>query len=212
MNKLNSKKSLTRFRSKHTKHLAELSRRIHFNNVEMECLVELYYKMIKHAGTTCMTRSQFYSMLSGVLEMHDSSLYHRMSYALDKSNPNVTLESFIAALSLFARGTFQERIDYCFRVYDVVGDGFIKRDNLMFLVRHGVYKHLKEEVQEAVKDYADRLMKKVDLDRDGMISFNDYSETVKKHPGLLEMMGICLPDPSAVYTFLFTFTSNLNKQ
>lgn len=209
---LTESKAQKRFQLIHSTRLADISRRVHFTHVEIESLVQIYLKMIQDAGTMSMMRLQFYSLLSGVLGMYDSFLFDRMSFALDRTSPNMSLETFISAMSLFARGTLQERIDYCFSVYDVVGEGFISRENLLYLLKFGVLKHLKEEVEEAVKDYADRLMKKVDLDRDGMISYSDFCETVKTHPGMLEMMGNCLPDRSSVYAFLYTFTSKLTKQ
>lgn len=205
-------KALTRFRNKHKLRLVELSRRIHFSADELDCLVQIYFKMIRNARTRIMTRLQFQAVLSGVLGMYDNFLFDRINYALDKTTQNVTLETFVCAMSLFARGTLQERIEYCYTVYDVLGEGYIKREQLMLLLKFGLFKHLKEEVEEAVKDYADRLIKKVDLDRDGLISFGDFCETVKTHPNLLEMMGNCLPDRSSVYTFLYTFTSSLSKQ
>lgn len=55
------------------------------------------------------------------------------------------------------------------------------------------------------------LTKKLDLDRDGKVSFNDYKESVLNQPMLLEALGKCLPSRENVKAFLTTFTSNIGK-
>lgn len=55
------------------------------------------------------------------------------------------------------------------------------------------------------------IIKKMDIDRDGRISFNDYRQSVLKDPVLLEVFGQCLPTRRDVHTFLTTFTHNLSK-
>lgn len=55
------------------------------------------------------------------------------------------------------------------------------------------------------------LTKKMDLDRDGKVSFNDYRESVLNQPMLLEALGKCLPSRINVHAFLTTFTYNVGK-
>ena len=44
-----------------------------------------------------------------------------------------------------------------------------------------------------VKDLVDMTMRKMDIDKDGRVSFQDFEETVKKEILLLEAFGPCLP-------------------
>ena len=48
-------------------------------------------------------------------------------------------------------------------------------------------------------------MKKMDLDKDGKISPDDFLATVKKEPLLLEAFGQCLPDENTVNQFITQF-------
>lgn len=50
------------------------------------------------------------------------------------------------------------------------------------------------------------LTKKMDIDRDGKISFQDYKQSVLRNPMLLEAFGSCLPSRHAINAFLNTFT------
>lgn len=42
----------------------------------------------------------------------------------------------------------------------------------------------------------DLLFKKFDLDKDGVISYEDYSTVVRQQPLLLEFLGTCMPEVS----------------
>lgn len=55
------------------------------------------------------------------------------------------------------------------------------------------------------------LMKKMDIDRDGWISFDDYRTTVLNYPILLEAFGRVLPDRLAIYAFETTFMKKVKK-
>lgn len=55
------------------------------------------------------------------------------------------------------------------------------------------------------------ITKKMDIDRDGKISFNDYKQSIMKQPMLLEVFGHCLPTRENVYTFMSTFARNPGK-
>lgn len=55
-------------------------------------------------------------------------------------------------------------------------------------------------------DFLDIIIKKIDHDRDGKISFEDYKKTVLKNHDMLEFLGPCLPNKNTVYKMLTTFT------
>lgn len=49
-----------------------------------------------------------------------------------------------------------------------------------------------EDPDEAVRDLSELALKKLDVDRDGKISFQDYKVAVLEEPLLLEAFGQCL--------------------
>lgn len=49
-----------------------------------------------------------------------------------------------------------------------------------------------EDPEEAVRDLSELVLKKLDVDRDGKISFQDYKVAITKEPLLLEAFGQCL--------------------
>lgn len=208
-------KAAVRFRNKHQTKIRELAKRVHFDAYELDIIVLIYFKLMEDLGPGAahISRHQFRSVLYQVFDMPDDYLIDRINVALDKGLTTfVTLETWTLAMSMFLRGTGEERMRYCFAAYDILGEGLIRRDQIIQLIKHSaVIKQQVEDVEEAVKDLADLLIKKLDLDLDGAISFRDYSATVLGQPLLLECFGHVLPDRAALNGFLTTFTHKIFK-
>lgn len=112
-------------------------------------------------------------------------------------------------MSIFLRGSLKQKIKYCFMVYDTAGKKVIRREQMIGLMKKFAYKHHEEDVDEAINDLVDIIIKKMDLDKDGVISFEDYNTSVQMEPMLLECFGQCLPDRTHVFSFLMTFTDKI---
>ena len=69
------------------------------------------------------------------------------------------------------------------------------------LVRQG----LEEDGDEGVKDLIEMTLKKMDVDKDGRVSFSDFETTVRNEPLMLEAFGTCLPTSRAGDQFLATY-------
>ena len=151
----------------------------------------------------------FSSMLHKVFGMADDSMIDKIFAALDGITGFVTLKTFVRAMSLFLRGSLKEKIVYCFKCYNLGGlqsNNKIHREHIMILLRNSVYKHQIEDVEEELKDLCEIILKKLDIDLDGVISLSDFKQSVEKQPLLLECFGQCLPDRKHCFAFLTTFT------
>lgn len=75
----------------------------------------------------------------------------------------------------------------------------------MLFFRNSLIKHPQDEdPDEGVKDFVDLVLKKMDYDRDGKVSFLDFKSAVTDEPLLLEAFGQCLPTDGSCKTFLLT--------
>lgn len=185
-----------------------------FNRVELYEIAIIYFKLQRDAG--CDLRQElpsksFSDVMHKAFGFADDSLVERIFSALDSITSSVPLRNWIGAMSLFLRGSLKEKIEFCFKVYDTSGKNIIRREQMLNLLRKFIYKHQEEDVDEAVKDLVDIMIKKMDHDKDGMISFEDYAKTVHDEPLMLECFGHCLPDRKHVYAFLVTFTDKIKK-
>lgn len=204
----------TRFRNKHARFMRQILKKTHFNATELECILLIYFKLQRENGDKYqyITRNQFRSIFYYCFNMPEDIMMERIFVALDKgTTPYVTIDTWVLSMSLFLRGTLDEKITYCFAVYDILGDGLIRRDNMITLLRRSVIKQQEEDVEEAVKDFVDLLLRRIDIDHDGAISFADYRQSILETPALLECLGNCLPDRESVYSFLTTFTDKISK-
>ncbi|KAG8323509.1 EF-hand calcium-binding domain-containing protein 1 [Homalodisca vitripennis] len=133
-------------------------------------------------------------------------LMDRIFCAFDRCNVGlIRLEEWVCGLSGFLRGSHEERTAFAFFVYDLNSDGFISREEMFHLLRNSLVKSPQDEdPDEGVRDLVELALRKMDYDRDGKISFQDFKNSVTDEPLLLEAFGQCLPADTACQTFLST--------
>lgn len=185
-----------------------------FTKDELTAIAIIYLKLQKDAGLDIKQElpiQSFLVVLHKAFGMPDETLFERMCSALAIKTTTVPLRIWIGAIALFLRSEIKQQIDYCFRVYDIAGKGEVRRENVVFFYKRCFYRHRVEEIDETVKDFTDIVIKKLDLDKDGIISFEDYTKSVESDFMLLECFGPCLPDRRHVHAFLMTFTDKLKQ-
>ncbi|XP_063238557.1 calaxin-like [Bacillus rossius redtenbacheri] len=84
---------------------------------------------------------------------------------------------------------------------------FISHDAVINALRQTLIKAPEGiRVEEFIRDMAFIVMRKLDVDRDGQVSLDDFHQTVEQQPLMLQCLGPCLPSNKAVGAFLATFT------
>ncbi|NXU52813.1 EFCB1 protein, partial [Turnix velox] len=176
------------------------------NKSEVECLIKLFNSLVAESSSRFATvgfdRNMFRDTLHNAFGMTDDMLMDRVFRAFDRDNDNrISVVEWVEGLSVFLRGTLEERIKYCFEVYDLNGDGYISRDEMFQMLKNSLVKEPSEEdPDEGIKDLVDIALKKmasnllIDHDHDGKISFMDFKKAVRDENLLLEAFGPCLPD------------------
>ncbi|CAH1102504.1 unnamed protein product [Psylliodes chrysocephalus] len=201
-----------------------------FSRKEIEALYRIYKKLITFNKTTPqgdvnptttsatvigkpptvsegIDRTVFREVLHNTFDiMTETIVMDRIFCVWDKHNCGlITIENWLKGLSLFLKGNIQDQILYCFAVYDLNADGFLTKDEMFQLLRNCLIKHPQEEdPDESVKDLVDIVIRKIDKDKDGKVSLEDYQKTVEEEPLLLEAFGKCLPSEESKMTFLTT--------
>jgi len=67
-------------------------------------------------------------------------------------------------MSVYLRGTIEEKIDFCFRVYDIDMNQEISRDEMYSLLSESIVKSPSEEDKdEAIRDLIEIVLKKIDV-------------------------------------------------
>ncbi|XP_058056082.1 calaxin-like [Anopheles bellator] len=199
-----------RFLSKVSVLVKRLRKSTHFTHQELELVLLIYYKMLKNdpdAAGGQISRQQLTTVFDTVFGITEPAVLRRIYAALGDggTGAHVAMETWAQLVSLYLCGSLEERIRYCYRVYDAQRDGHIRRDYLMVLLRDCVRQE--GGAEEAVRDLVDIIITRLDVDRDGAVSFDDYRQSVLGTPLLLECLGQALPDRSRVEAFAVTFLS-----
>ncbi|NXX13920.1 EFCB1 protein, partial [Podargus strigoides] len=172
----------------------------HFTKSEVECLVNLFDRLVAESSSRCaaggLGREAFQDSLHGAFGMADDMLRDRVFRTFDRDKDNcINVVEWVEGLSVFLRGTLEERIKYCFEVYDLNEDGYISKEEMFQMLKNSLLKHPSEEdPDEGIKDLVDIALKKMDYDHDGRLSFTDFEKVVRDENLLLEAFGPCLPD------------------
>ncbi|XP_033367736.1 EF-hand calcium-binding domain-containing protein 1 isoform X1 [Parus major] len=121
----------------------------------------------------------------------------------DRSNTgNITVVEWVEGLGVLLRGTLEEKMKYCFAIYDLNGDGYISREEMFQMLKNSLLiQPADEEPDEGVKDLVEIALKKMDYDHDGKLSFTDFEKAVREESLLLEAFGPCLPDIKSIIAF-----------
>ncbi|XP_045421345.1 EF-hand calcium-binding domain-containing protein 1-like [Lemur catta] len=171
-----------------------------FKKSEIECLIRLFHHLVGRTDGSCdnigLDRNTFRAILHSMFGMTDDMLMNRVFFAFDKDNDNrINVKEWVKGLSVFLRGTFEEKLKFCFEVYYLNGDGFISREEIFDILKNSLHQQSsEEETDEGIKELVDIILKKMDYDNDGKISFADFEKAVREDRLLLEVFGPCLPE------------------
>ena len=112
------------------------------------------------------------------LELANNPLVKRVIAVLDKNKDgSISFLEFVQGLnSLSAGSTNEEKLRFAFQIYDINNDGYISNGELFQVLKMMVGDNLNDvQLQQLV----DRTIIKADTDKDGKISFDEFSEMVK---------------------------------
>ncbi|CAI9741919.1 EF-hand calcium-binding domain-containing protein 1 [Octopus vulgaris] len=184
------------------KPIVELAKISHFSRYETNYLIKMY----QHYTDKKLDRIRFRDILLYIFGMTNDILMDRVFRAFDKDNDSwISIEEWIGGLSVFLRGNNEEKMAYCFDVYDLNGDGYISREEMFQMLKNCLIKQpTEEDPDEGIKDLVDMVLKKMDVDHDARLSFSDYRTSVIAEPLLIEAFGPCLPTEEQKELFMTT--------
>ncbi|XP_045459813.1 EF-hand calcium-binding domain-containing protein 1 [Melitaea cinxia] len=204
-----------------------LLRKTKFDKNELEALFTMYKRLVTSAQNTAPTSviGQPAAKIDGIDQntfrdvMHNTFDLVTEDVVLDRvwltwergangGEGALKFEAWARGLSVLLRGSDDEKMLHCFAVYDLNGDGFITRDEMFTLLKNSLLKQPgDEDPDEGVRDLVELVLRKMDIDKDGKLSYEDYKQAVEQEPLLLEAFGQCLPSRRHAVAFLKTLTN-----
>ncbi|KAK2830304.1 hypothetical protein Q5P01_018235 [Channa striata] len=167
----------------------------HFNKTEVECLIREFNVLMGEPTTLGKTvngldRGKFRTILHNNFGMTDDMIMDGVFRTFDKDNDSfVNMKEWIEGLSIFLRGTLDEKIKYCFHVYDLNGDKYISREEMFHMLKNSlITQPTEEDPDEGIKDLVEITLKKMDHDHDGRLSFGDFDKAVREENLCLKLL------------------------
>ncbi|XP_054746954.1 calaxin-like [Anastrepha obliqua] len=186
----------TRFGNIYHDLIKQMAKTTQFTENEVSSILMVYHKFVLANGSKAkqMTKKQFFHLFLVMFKIFDLQIIERilLHITLDMKK-EVDPVAWVRLFSVFMTNKLDQKIKFTFQIYNIHGTGFLNRE----IVTHAVEKFFvgedEDEVNELRSDMVDLLLKKFDVDKDGVISFDDYSQVVMKQPMLLEFLGKCFP-------------------
>lgn len=196
-----------RILKRHSNLTSKLVKATHFNSRQVEYLILLYYQILRDGNGLFMTDSQLEEIFNKSLNMTDQNILKLIFVVIKKkATTEILIEQWVGILSLFLFGTLEEHIAFCYSIYDSLGTGKISKETAFLFLRNSIYSNVISggHDEDSVRDLIDIIMQKLDADRDGKISFEDYRSSVIKNPAFMQFLGPCLPERQDVQKFINT--------
>ncbi|CAH2084922.1 unnamed protein product [Euphydryas editha] len=120
---------------------------------------------------------------------------HYVFNTLDQDRSGLlSFEEFVTGLSILSRGTLEEKLRWTFTLYDINGDGYITKEEMTEIVT-AIYDLMGKIVEpmiddEAVREKVERLFQKMDLNRDGVLTMDEFLDCCLRDEEITRSMGV----------------------
>ncbi|KAJ8025562.1 Kv channel-interacting protein 4 [Holothuria leucospilota] len=173
--------------------LDTLCRATKFNRKELQLM---YRGFKQECPSGVVNEETFKNIYSQFFPQGDSSRYaHFVFNSFDTDhNGSLTFEEFVSGLSILARGTVNEKLNWAFNLYDINGDGYITREEMLSVVQ-AIYDMMGKYSEPTAEDitpgeHVERVFQKMDINRDGVVSIEEFIDCCKKDETITRSMHV----------------------
>ena len=105
----------------------------------------------------------------------------------------IDFREFMISLSATSRGTLSQKLEWAFKVYDINGDGFISRDEMLeiFFAMHKMMNDHDLSAREGfenIEALVDDIIYRFDTNHDGKISMEEFVEGSQNNPTIMSKL------------------------
>jgi len=140
------------------------------------------FRKLDTDGSGTLTTDEF---VQNIPELSQNPLVERVIAIFDTDGDGeIDFEEFIKGISMFSvKGSYETKLRFCFKIYDIDKDGFISNGELFQVLKLMVGSNLKDmQLQQVV----DKTIIYADTDGDGKVSFEEFKAVVGGTPGLMD--------------------------
>ncbi|XP_005184380.1 calaxin-like [Musca domestica] len=187
----------TRFNNIYRDLIKQMSKQTQFTEMEVQSILMVYHKFVLANGPKArsMTVKQFNQLFSVLFKVYDLQIIERILLLITSDlKKEVDPVAWVRLFAVFMSHKLEERMKFTFQIYNVGNTGSLNREIVTLAVEKFFTGEDEDEVNELRSDMVELLFKKFDVDKDGVISYDDYATVVSAQPMLLEFLGQCFPN------------------
>lgn len=174
--------------------LSTLTCRTGFSKDEIRKLYRAFKQLCPRG---CATSGDLKPAYAKLFPLGDSARYTQIVFNnFDRNGDGiVSFNDLLGALTLIINGNVDQKLSWIFEFYDLNGDGCITRSEMLAIVS-AIYEMMQNSqiIQSVVNKQVDRFFEKMDTDRDGMVSREEFMSNCK--------------NDAIIYNQLFLFNNN----
>ncbi|XP_074033352.1 A-type potassium channel modulatory protein KCNIP1 isoform X2 [Leptinotarsa decemlineata] len=163
-----------------------------------EAEIKRIYRGFKAECPTGIVREDTFKMIYAQFfpqGVNSSQYAHYVFNTLDQDHSGlISFEDFVQNLSILSRGSLEEKLRWAFTLYDINGDGCITREEMTDIVT-AIYELMGKLAdpsieEDTIKEKVDRIFQKMDKNRDGVVTLDEFLECCQKDESISSSMNV----------------------
>ncbi|CAK8690758.1 hippocalcin-like protein 4 [Clavelina lepadiformis] len=161
--------------------------------------IQQWFKSFKRdCPSGILSLKEFEKLYKDFFPNGDAKSFAEHAFRTFDANGDGTIDfrEFMCALSVTSRGTFEDKLNWAYNMYDQDKDGHVTKKEMLEIMK-AIYKMVgKEKLEEVITDglspeqRVDRMFNIMDNDGDHQITLEEFKQAANKDPKLVMLLQV----------------------